>query len=768
VDAAAPSLRRDLLCRRQESAEGATWVVKDPASGEYYRMREVEGFVAAQMDGSCTLDRIQDRASTEFGIPLPQNTLNAFVAQLDRGGLLENERGERTRARARRGHFGGNLLHARMKLLDPERLLAALEPRLRFAFTPRFFALSAAIMLAAVAIAAFNWNELGRGLSGLVQLSTLPMLVLTIFVTISLHEFAHGLTCKHFGGEVREMGFMLLYFQPAFYCNVSDAWLFPEKSKRLWVGFAGPWFELLLWALATVAWRVTDLDTAVNRVALVVMGVTGIKTLFNFNPLIKLDGYYLLSDWLEIPNLRRKAFAHVGGLLRRLAGGEAPAAPLPARERRVYLAYGVTAWLFSVSLLSWIGFMFGEYLIVEGQRVAFFALSGLLAFRFRDHFAKLFRRKDRDDAARSEPPPRKRDRRRIPWLKLAAAAAVVALLGFGRLELKVTGPIGVLPQHNADVRTEIEGIVEEIFVDEGQRLRAGDAVARLSDTMHRAELQKTDADIRRVRAKLAELVAGPTPSALEVARLAVATADDRLEFAAAKRARAEELFRQRLVSNQDFDLAREQETAAGNELAEARGRLAVLLAGTRPEQISAARAELAWLEEQQRFLSGQLARTVVHSPADGVVTTPSRHLRELLRRVVPKGGLIAKVHALDVITVEANVSEKEIADVRVGQQVVIKTRAHPDRVFRGRVIAIGTTTLGSTAAAPAADAGGAAPAGGDTATTVRVTTEIDNEDGLLKPGMTGMAKIYCGERSVAELIARRMSRTFRVEFWSWW
>ena len=99
---------------------------------------------------------------------------------------------------------------------------------------------------------------------------------------------------------------MLIYFSPALYVNVSDAWLFPEKSKRLWVGFAGPYFELFLWALATWVWRLTNTDTAINFVAFIVMLTSGVKTLFNLNPLIKLDGYYLFSDWLEIPNLKGK------------------------------------------------------------------------------------------------------------------------------------------------------------------------------------------------------------------------------------------------------------------------------------------------------------------------------------------------------------------------------------------------------------------------------------------------------------------------------
>src|SRR5204863_7832804 len=129
-----------------------------------------------------------------------------------------------------------------------------------------------------------------------------------------------------------------IYFQPALYCNVSDAWLFPEKSKRLWVAFAGPYFELFLWGLATLTWRITDVETGINYLALIVMITSGIKTLFNFNPLIKLYGYYLLSDWLEIPNLRKKGFACFGDGIKRLFGWKASLLQqISERERRICL-----------------------------------------------------------------------------------------------------------------------------------------------------------------------------------------------------------------------------------------------------------------------------------------------------------------------------------------------------------------------------------------------------------------------------------------------
>src|SRR6185369_6742390 len=262
---------------------------------------------------------------------------------------------------------------------------------------------------------ATNLNEIIDGIGSLYSLSALPVIIAVVFLVISAHEFAHGFTCKHFGGEVREMGFLLIYLQPAFYCNVSDAWLFPEKSKRLWVSFAGPYFELFLWAVATVLWRLTETDTSINYVSLIVMASSGIKTLFNFNPLIKLDGYYLLSDYLGVPNLRKKAFRYIGEGMKKWSGVGEPVAQevVSPRERKACLAYGLVAAICSFSVLGFGIAKIGSFFIEQSQPVAFMLFSGLLGTKLRRRFRKFFGRgsgpsdlsEDEDEDFDTAPPP---------------------------------------------------------------------------------------------------------------------------------------------------------------------------------------------------------------------------------------------------------------------------------------------------------------------------------------------------------------------------
>jgi multidrug efflux pump subunit AcrA (membrane-fusion protein) len=150
----------------------------------------------------------------------------------------------------------------------------------------------------------------------------------------------------------------------------------------------------------------------------------------------------------------------------------------------------------------------------------------------------------------------------------------------------------------------------------------------------------------------------------------------------------------------------------------------------------------------------QLGLLNIMSPASGRIITPTLQLQNLPGQRVTKGDLIAELHELKTVTAEIAVSEQEIGDVQVGQPVVLKVRSYPDKTFEG------TVQLIATAAAERTD--------GVKGSTVRVLTQLDNTSLLLKPEMTGNAKVYCGPRQLFDIVTRRIARYFKVEFWSWW
>jgi putative peptide zinc metalloprotease protein len=137
-----------------------------------------------------------------------------------------------------------------------------------------------------------------------------------VIICVSVHEAAHGATLKHFGGEVHDSGILMMFFTPCMYCNVSDAWLLSDKWKRLAITAAGGISDLCLWALGVFAWRLTVIGSPLNQLPLSDVTMCGARSLLNFNPLLRLDGYYLLSDWLSICNLRTRSMDHWMGTLR--------------------------------------------------------------------------------------------------------------------------------------------------------------------------------------------------------------------------------------------------------------------------------------------------------------------------------------------------------------------------------------------------------------------------------------------------------------------
>jgi putative peptide zinc metalloprotease protein len=787
-------LRADLTFAAQETPEQRFVVVKDPRTGKFFKLGEADEFIARQFDGVTPLEEIRRRTEARFDATLDPGALDAFARTLSRAGLLDG--GEAARVR-RPKRIKGSLMRIQLRAFDPDRLFRRMLPSVSWCFTPQFVAAALTLVALGVVIVASSWSDVATETVALLQFTTLPLVMAVAFAVVSAHEFGHGLTCKHFGGRVHELGFMLMYFQPAFYCNVSDAWLFPERWKRVWVSLAGPLVELIVWALATVMWRVTESDTIAHQLSLIVMACSGAHTLLNFNPFLKLDGYYLLSDVLQMPNLRRRAFAYAGGEIKRLFGLMGPNNDgLSTRERRVFMAYGLIASTSTFALLGYVLFTAGDALLEGGQPLVVFLVTTLVGVRFRRRFKRLFGKGSAaddddeeddggilrsDEAAPPSTPPqpapeqdarkarkererRARNRRRVLWAALAAS--IVAFLATGHMTLRIPGAFTILPEHNADARAEIEGIISEVLVTEGQHVKAGEVIARISAREQRAQLSGINADIDKSGARLRLLQLGTSRDSIELARTTVTRASDALRYAQQKLDRVRQLADSGSTTKVELEDAEAAADAAKNNLEEARYKLRVMQAGARPEELQAAQAELARLRSQQQLLSTQLSFVDVRSPASGVIATPARALRELRGQLVNKGALIAKVFEMRTLTIEIVVPEKDIADIREGNTVLVRTRAYPGRTFTGHVVAIATAMQGT--AVPSKDAPPPPTTPTPVAKSILVTTEIENPNYLLKPGMSGQAKILCGDRLIRDLIARRFMRSINLQVWSWW
>lgn len=347
------------------------WVVKDPVAMRYYQLREEEYFVLRQLDGRTSSDAIVERFGRRFAPrQLEPLRLQAFLARLHREGMvvsLAQGQGHELFARrkklVRREWFEmlSNILALRFRGVDPQRLLNRLAPATAWMFSRWFFIASLMLMTAALGLVIVHFETLRERLpdfQAFFSAGNLLWLAAAVALAKVLHELGHALACRHFGGECHEIGVMLLVFTPCLYCNVSDAWMMTNKWRRIAIGAAGMWVEMMLASIATFVWWWTT-PGMLNGLCLDLMFVCSVSTvLFNGNPLLRYDGYYILSDLVEVPNLQEQAGRVVRRWWTRWAFGvDAPTDRLAPEDGRGWLAlYAVASFvyrLFVVVAILW-------------------------------------------------------------------------------------------------------------------------------------------------------------------------------------------------------------------------------------------------------------------------------------------------------------------------------------------------------------------------------------------------------------------------------
>ena len=517
-----PRRRADLRFVEQVYRGEQSFIVKDPVTHKYFRFRPVEALVLQSFDGR-SIGEIA-LALAEEGFKLSAGAIEGFGRKLATMGLMERSLEERTtlqleRLRAERSRrrrrplFRGELLRMRWSVGDPDGFLNRTMPWLRWCFTPGFVAASIALFALYFLILAATWTEFGAAVKAQYSLSSLTAGTIFVFwcttlVVIGIHEMGHAYACKYFGGEVHEMGFMLVYFEPAFYCNVNDAWTFPEVRARLWVTAAGSWIQFVVASFAAIVWWLAVPGTLVSEFAVAGVLIGGVTTIIsNMNPLIPLDGYFALSDWLEVPNLRQRAFAYLSSEVRRkVLRLEAPEPQASERERKIFLWYAGLAVVYITGIffvlaglvLGWAHQLMGTIGL---------GLAGLLFFQIAWKPVAEWGRAVAL-AIRSQRAAWRASRGRR-WAIGLGVAALVALLVVPRW-ITVTGPFAAAPTLSLALIAPDSGIVTEILAHEGTRVPAGAPVVRIQnlaldqeEVAHRRARDSLAAEETRARARSA-------------------------------------------------------------------------------------------------------------------------------------------------------------------------------------------------------------------------------------------------------------------------
>jgi putative peptide zinc metalloprotease protein len=507
-------MRTDLRIEHQTYLGRRYWVIKDPLALKYYRFEEEEFALLEMLDGQSSLEEIQALFEERFA---PQKItlqeLHQLVGMLHRSALVVSDaegqgpqllKRHREQASRQRLSTLTNVLCIRFKGFDPDRLLGWLDRRVGWFFSPSCFFLCIALAIGALLLVTAQFEVFQAKLPSFGDFFASKnwfWLSLTLAGTKVLHEFGHGLSCKRFGGECHEMGAMLLVLTPCLYCNVSDSWMLPSKWQRAAIGAAGMYVEIVLASVCTFVWWFTQ-PGLLNYLCLNVMFISSVSTLmFNANPLLRYDGYYILSDLIEIPNLRQKATTILQSKLAAWTLGlpETPDPFLPQRRQWLFAIYTVAAaiykWVVMAAILWFLYIVFEPYgLQIIGKLITVMAVGGLI-FQPLWKLGKFFY------------VPGRIDRVKKPRMFASAAVTVLGVLAVFLLPIPHYVRCGfyIQPRGAASVYVESPGELQQIHAKPGQSVQAGEPIITLDDVDLKITLVRLAGEKRGLETKLASL-----------------------------------------------------------------------------------------------------------------------------------------------------------------------------------------------------------------------------------------------------------------------
>lgn len=390
-----PRLRSVVQVHRQ-AYRGTLWhVYRDPGNNRFYRVpAPTHGFIGL-LDGRRTVAQAWEQCQERFGDDAPtQGEAIRALGSLYRSNLLHGEtppdaagvfeRQTERRQREVKGYLQ-NLLFARIPLLDPEPALRKLTPLFGWVFSRVGLLLWTGLVIAGLAAVAGHADRLFSAGASVLAPGNLVWLYLCFAGLKLLHELGHGVACKRMarrergGGEVRTLGVMLLVLMPLPYVDATSSWSFRSRWRRLVVAAAGMYVEIAAAAVAALVWSRTGEGSLAHGLAYNVMFVAGVTTiLFNANPLIRFDGYYILSDLLEMPNLYQRSQNYLKYLVKRYVYGvRRPQNPAQLRtERATFVTYGVSSLVYRVLLFASIFLFVFDKLFFLGAALAIWGIVG--------------------------------------------------------------------------------------------------------------------------------------------------------------------------------------------------------------------------------------------------------------------------------------------------------------------------------------------------------------------------------------------------------
>jgi putative peptide zinc metalloprotease protein len=498
-----PRLRAHAQIHRHYYGEELWYVLQDHARGRYYRFTPLVFQIIGMMDGRITVQELWEKAVERSGDNAPsQGDMVQILGQLHAADVLQcdvppdaaelfhrYEQGEQRK-------WMMNLrspLSMRFPLFDPERFISRSLKVVRPFFSVYGAALWVAVVTTAVVAAGIHWQELTRNISDRVLSAQNLLLLWAVYPFVkALHELGHGYAVKRWGGEVHEVGIILLVLTPMPYIDASSASAFPEKWRRALVGGAGMMAELFLASLSLFLWL--NLEPGVARsIAFNVVLIASVSTLvFNGNPLLRYDGYYILSDLLEIPNLAQRSNQYVGYIFKRyLLGLEKIEPPYTGPGERLWLAvYSTASFIYRMFVYAAIIlFIAGKFFFI-GVLLGIWAVVSMVILPVikKVHFV-IFSPLVRE----------KRGRALVASGAIGAGVIMLLFLVPFPLWTRAEGTIWV-PEESL-VRARVDGVVSSIEALHDRPAKKGDVLIECTDPFLVADVKVLRAQLKSLEAQ---------------------------------------------------------------------------------------------------------------------------------------------------------------------------------------------------------------------------------------------------------------------------
>ncbi len=488
------SLRSTVRVRRQLFRGEKWYVLQDPFNNHFFRLRPEAYAFVARLRPDRTVEQVWEECLERHPDDAPgQEDVIRLLAQLYFANLLYSElppdstklfeRYSRRKQREIQSRVL-SIMFIRLPLFDPENLLKRLLPFIRPLLGPK----GAVIWLTAVALAfkvlLDNFDAVTAEAQGILAPGNLIFLYVGLVLIKTLHEFGHAILCKRFGGEVHTMGVMLMIFTPLPYMDATSSWSFRSRWERALVGAGGMVFEVFVAALAVLVWAQTG-PGVVHSLAYNMMFIASVSTvLFNANPLLRYDGYYILSDLLDIPNLHGRSLTHLRHLVEHhVFGCRDSHSPAQTEREAVYLTvFGVLSGIYKLLVYTAITLFVADRFLLAGLLMAAFCVISwgvVPAGRFVTYL--------------SSNPRLARTRPRAVAVSLGTVSALLFLLAICPFPNRFRAP-GVLEAATyVRVVNDAPGYVKAVLVPTGSRVIAGTPLLQLSDEELNLEIAATAA-----------------------------------------------------------------------------------------------------------------------------------------------------------------------------------------------------------------------------------------------------------------------------------